>query len=268
MNKRQGRTTDQLREVKVTFDAFGYSSGSVLFEIGKTKVLCSVNLNLGVPSFLKGRKMGWLTAEYSMLPSSTSTRMKREISSMRRNGRSVEISRLIGRSLRAIVDFSLLGERTIIVDCDVLQADGGTRVACITGSCIALQVAVNNWLKNKIIRKNILTDSIAAISVGIVSGVPFLDVDFSEDRVAEADFNFVITKSNKIIEIQGAAEGAAISWDQFEKARVIALSGIEQLFKIGEEYFSETISVTEDIKQGSKKCTPFFSLKNRQNLEI
>ena len=266
------RKPDQLRDVTVSFNVFGYSSGSVLLEIGNTKVLCSVSLQQHVPNFLKGKKIGWLTAEYAMLPTSSATRVPREASIMRRNGRSVEISRLIGRSLRSIVDLSLLGERTIFVDCDVLQADGGTRTACITGAFLALRAAVDHWLNNKIIRENILTDSLAAISVGIVDGTALLDIDFSEDSNADADFNFVITRSNNIVELQGSSEGATVSWQQFEQVKDLAIKGVNDLFEAGNTFFDKEIvaasSQNKDTNKDNKKTAPLFSLFNRQkNIE-
>jgi len=266
------RKPDQIRDVKITFNAFGYAAGSVFFEIGNTKVLCSVNLQQNVPNFLKGKKKGWLTAEYAMLPTSSSSRVPREASLMRRNGRSVEISRLIGRSLRSVVDLSLLGERTIFVDCDVLQADGGTRTACITGAFLALRAAVNYWLENKIIKEDILTDSLAAISVGIVNGAALLDIDFSEDGSADADFNFVITRSNNIVELQGSSEGAVVSWQQFEQVKDLAIKGVDNLFAIGNNFFDKEIvaaaSQKKDTNKDNKKAAPLFSLLNRQkNIE-
>jgi len=266
------RKPDQLRDVTVSFNVFGYSAGSVLLEIGNTKVLCSVSLQQNVPNFLKGKKTGWLTAEYAMLPTSSATRVPREASLMRRNGRSVEISRLIGRSLRSVVDLSLLGERTIFVDCDVLQADGGTRTACITGAFLALRVAVEYWLKNKIIKEDILTDSLAAISVGIVDGTPLLDIDFSEDSCADSDFNFVITRSNNIVELQGSSEGVMVSWKQFEQVRDLAIKGVQDLFTIGNTFFDkeilEIIDQNKDNRKNNKKTAPLFSLGNRQkNIE-
>jgi len=273
------RKSDQVREIKVKFNAFGYADSSVLFQMGNTKVLCAVSLQSGVPHFLKvsvknesGKfyrraKSGWLTAEYSMLPSSTAVRTTREISSMRRNGRSVEISRLIGRSLRTIVDLSAIGERTIIIDCDVLQADGGTRTACITGACLALRLAVDKWLKNNIIKETILTDQIAAVSVGVLKEDVLLDLDFSEDSKADADFNFVLTRSGKIVEIQGASEGATVTWDQFEQAKKLAVMGIENLFKIGDQFINKKLLSSENKIIDNKKV-PLFSLKNRQNITV
>ena len=258
------RKPDQLRTVNVSFNTFGYAAGSVLLELGNTKVLCSVNLQQNVPNFLKGKKTGWLTAEYAMLPTSSATRIPREAAVMRRNGRSVEISRLIGRSLRSVVDLSLIGERTIVIDCDVLKADGGTRTACITGAFLALRAAVNNWLEKRKIKENIIIDSLAAISVGIVEGVPLLDLDFSEDSCADSDFNFVLTRSNKIVEIQGSSEGAAVSWQQFEQARCLAIKGVDELFKIGNIFFDTQVFNSSSEKKDNRRKSPLFSLGNRQ----
>jgi len=264
LNRKDCRKSDQLRNVKISFNVFGYAAGSVLFELGNTKVLCSVNLQQNVPHFLKGKKTGWLTAEYAMLPTSSKTRIQREASVMRRNGRSVEISRLIGRSLRSVVDLSLIGERTIVVDCDVLQADGGTRTACITGAFLALRAAFSSWIENKLIKENIITDSLAAISVGIVDGCPLLDIDFAEDSCADADFNFVITRSNKIVEIQGSSEGATVSWQQFEQAKNLAIKGVNELFEIGNTFFDAQMLEIVPEKSENKKTAPLFSLVNRQ----
>jgi len=267
--RNNGRKLDHLRVVNVSFNAFGYAPGSVLLELGNTKVLCSVSLQNGVPHFLKGTKTGWLTAEYAMLPTSTINRMVREISSMRRNGRSVEISRLIGRSLRTIVNLDILGERTIYIDCDVLQADGGTRTACITGAYLALRAAVNYWLKNRVIRESILTGSLAAVSVGVVNGVPLLDLDYYEDSQADADFNFVITGENKIVELQGASEGATVSWGQFEIARKLAVLGVKQLIKIGDQLFEQEVENQDfenfDQKTNIKGVISQRQGKNKQN---
>jgi len=256
-----GRKQGQLREIKVTFNIFDYAAGSVLFEMGRTKVLCAVSLQQSVPSFLKGKKQGWLTAEYSMLPASTLIRTVRESSLMRRNDRCTEISRFIGRSLRAIVNLSSIGENTIIVDCDVLQADGGTRTASITGASLALRVAVSKWFKDKMIINDILTDDIAAISFGFINGIPLLDLDFCEDSKADADFNLVVTKTNKLVEIQGASEGQVVSWNQFEKARIMACEGIEQIFKTTEDFLGPLVGLSERTKE----CIPLFSLQNRKN---
>lgn len=228
--RNDGRTCDQVRPLVITYDPFGYADASVLLEMGGTKVLASINLQNGVPQFLKGTNRGWLTAEYAMLPSSTRGRTMRESSQQRRNARSLEISRLIGRSLRCAVDLSSLGERTIYIDCDVLQADGGTRTASITAASLALEIAVERWLQSGQIKKNILIESIAAISVGIVSGRIYLDLAQYEDNVAEVDFNFVLTRSGKVIEIQGTSEKKPLSWENFDQVKQYALQGVETLF--------------------------------------
>lgn len=228
-----GRLSNQMRKIQITYDPFGYASSSILFQLGKTVVLCSVSIQNGVPLFLKGKKQGWLTSEYAMLPTATVTRATRDSSALKKNGRSIEISRLIGRSLRAIINLAKIGERTIVVDCDVLQADGSTRTASICGSYLALYTAVQKWIVAGLMSTQsideILTDTVAAVSVGIVKGQLLLDLDFSEDSVIDADYNFVLTKSNKIIEIQGAAEQSTITWQQFEKLSVLAFSGSEQI---------------------------------------
>jgi ribonuclease PH len=180
--------------------------------MGKTKVLCAVSLQQGVPHFLRGKKTGWLTAEYSLLPASTPIRTVREITANKRNGRTIEISRVIGRALRSVVNLDPLGEQTIFIDCDVLQADGGTRTACITGAYLALKAAVAQWLHRGIISETILIDELAAISVGLAQDTVLLDLDFIEDSATEADFNFVLTRSGKIIELQGSAEKFPIKW--------------------------------------------------------
>ncbi len=236
------RASGQLRPLKLIKDISEYAGGSVLFEIGKTKVLCSVTLQDGVPSFLRGTDTGWLTAEYAMLPMSTPRRTMRESSLIKRSGRSIEISRLIGRSLRAVVDRTLLGERTILIDCDVLQADGGTRTASITGAYCALRLAVAKWVAAGVLSRSILLDELAAISVGIVDGTPVLDLDFKEDTQAQVDFNFVLTRSGRVIEMQGAAERQPFSWEEFERMRALACQGVEQLFA----FIDEHIDVTQE----------------------
>lgn len=225
-----GRLNDQIRPLKVSYNVFGYATSSILFEIGNTKVLCAVNLQSGVPPFLKGSNSGWLNAEYAMLPTATATRTQRESTANKANGRSVEISRLIGRTLRSIVDLSALGERTITVDCDVLQADGGTRTACITAACVALRHAATQWLATKQIPRHILNDEIAAISAGISNGIPILDPDYAEDSTIDSDFNFILTKSGALIEVQGTAEKSPVSWEHFDQLRAMALKGTAQLF--------------------------------------
>ncbi len=225
------RAYDALRTIRASFNTFGYAPGTVLFEMGRTKVLCAVSMQQGVPQFLKGQHRGWLTAEYAMLPTATGVRTQRDSSSASKNGRSVEISRFIARCLRTTIDFKLLGERTIVVDCDVLQADAGTRTACITGAALALRVAVDKWMADRVISGDILKFSLAALSVGWVNGQPLLDLDFSEDGRADADFNIVMTDAGHLVEMQGAVEGTTLTWDQFEQLRSLAVRGIEQLFK-------------------------------------
>ncbi|MBA3954018.1 ribonuclease PH [Candidatus Dependentiae bacterium] len=224
------RSHDQLRPLRVSYDVFNYASGSTLFEMGNTKVLCAVTLQQGVPHFLRGKKSGWLTAEYSLLPASTPIRTVREVTANKRSGRTIEISRLIGRTLRSVVNLDALGEQTIFIDCDVLQADGGTRTACITGAYLALRAAVTRWVHKGILSHTILTDELAAISVGVTQESALLDLDFVEDSATEADFNFVLTKSGKIVELQGSAEQFPLTWDHYEEMRFLAIKGVQELF--------------------------------------
>jgi ribonuclease PH len=224
-----GRTPEQVRPASVTHGIYKNADGSVLFELGNTKILCSVMLQDGVPHFLRGKGAGWLTAEYTMLPAATHTRTQREISTMRRNGRSIEISRLIGRSLRAIVDLKKLGERTIYIDCDVLQADGGTRTASITGAYCALRHAVEIWKLEGKVSGKFLLDTLGAVSVGLSDDKVLLDINYEEDRSIDADFNFVMTGSGKVVEIQGATESAPFEWAKVEQMRVLAQKGIKEI---------------------------------------
>ena len=224
-----GRDYKEIRPITIIYGIYGNSQGSVLFQQGNTKVLCSVMLQDGVPHFLRGTGSGWLTAEYSLLPASTQMRSVREASVMRRNNRSIEISRLIGRSLRSVLNLKLLGEKTIYLDCDVLEADGGTRTAAINGAYCALNHAIALWIEQSIIKKTLFTDTIAAISVGLKKEQFLLDVDFMEDSTVDADFNFVMTGSGAIIEVQGAAEKAPISWDSVIKMRQAAYDGIQEI---------------------------------------
>lgn len=260
--RKNNRSYDQLRDLKISYDVFGYAPGSVLFELGNTKVLCTVNIAVGVPPFLKGTKTGWLTAEYAMLPNSGHNRSMRESSQAKRNDRAVEISRLIGRSLRAVVDLSSIGERTIFIDCDVLQADGSTRTASITGAYLALKMAIRQWLAAGDIARSILTDAVAAISVGISNHQSLLDLDYEEDSAIDADYNFVLTKSGAIVEIQGSAEKGTVSWDQFEQLKELAVQGNKKLFATIDESFEN--QYPEEKKESFKpQNTPIFSLKNR-----
>lgn len=224
-----GRSDNQIRSIKLVHNVYGNSQGSVLFSLGNTKVLCSVMLQDGVPHFLRGTGQGWLTAEYSMLPAATITRSPREASIMRRNNRSIEISRLIGRSLRAVIDLKKLGEKTIYIDCDVLQADGGTRTAAINGAYCALKNAIEKWITRGIIKETLLTDSLAAISVGWINNKPLLDVNFLEDNKVDADFNFVMTGTGKVVEIQGATESSPLEWEAILLMRESAFKGVQDI---------------------------------------
>lgn len=225
------REYDEIRPLKVTYEIYSYTYGSVLFEMGNTKILCSVTLQSSVPHFLRGKRKGWLTAEYALLPAATPIRTVREVSANKRNGRTIEISRLIGRALRSVCNLSGLGESTIFVDCDVLQADGGTRTACITAAYLALKSAQQRLMHEGVINDAILIDEIASISVGMGTYGPLVDMDFAEDSAVYADYNFVMTRTNsRIIEIQGCAEYEPISWTDFDELKTLALKGINDIF--------------------------------------
>lgn len=229
MQRIGNRAFDALRSMRLTIGISEYADGSVLFECGKTKVHCSVSLGNSVPPFLYGKNKWWLTASYALLPTSTKVRIEREAQA-KRNERSVEISRFIGRSLRSIVDLTQKNsEKTIFIDCDVLQADGGTRTACISGAFAALRIAERKWLEKGIIDRPLIQDEIAAISVGLLNNTVLLDVDFQEDSNVQADFNFVLTRSGDIVEIQGTAEQSPISWQSIESMRSIALKGVGEI---------------------------------------
>ncbi|MBK7709328.1 MAG: ribonuclease PH [Acidobacteria bacterium] len=225
-----GRALEQLRETKITPNVSPYAEGSALIEIGNTKVICTASVEERVPPFLRNKGIGWVTAEYAMLPRSTHTRTNRE--TLRPSGRTQEIQRLIGRSLRAVVDTSLLGERQIMLDCDVLQADGGTRCAAITGACVALALAVKKLLIDGKIRKNPIISEVAAVSVGIVHGTLVLDLCYEEDSTAEVDMNVICTGSGKFIELQGTAEREPFNRDQMNAMLDLAEKGIGQLFTL------------------------------------
>ncbi len=226
-----GRAANELRKIKLTRHYTRYAEGSVLAEFGHTKVLCTASIDERVPRFLKNKKSGWVTAEYGMLPRSTHDRMQREASKGKQGGRTLEIQRLIGRSLRAVVDLQALGERTITIDCDVIQADGGTRTAAITGSYVALVDAVQHLLKRKKIRTSPIHGAIAAISVGIYKGVPILDLDYREDSNAETDMNIVMNDGLAYVEVQGTAEGHAFRHEELEAMLSLAKEGISQLLE-------------------------------------
>ena len=230
----------------MAYDIYSYTPGSVLFEIGGTKILCSVTLQNSVPHFLRGKRKGWLTAEYALLPAATPIRTVREVSANKRNGRTIEISRLIGRSLRAISNLSVLGENTIFIDCDVLQSDGGTRSACIIAAYLALKAAQQKLLAEGSIDVPILTDEIASISVGMGQNGILLDMDFAEDSSIFADYNFVITRTGKIIEIQGTAEHHPINWNDFDEMKHVALKGTEDLFEFYDKNIYDFTPSTEN----------------------
>ena len=228
MSRRDSRRADQLRPTKLTRGFTDLAPGSVLICQGQTRVLCTACWEPGVPDFLAGRGRGWVTAEYDMLPSSTPQRRRRGRSG-KVDGRSQEIQRLIGRSMRAVVDMSRLGENTIWLDCDVLQADGGTRTAAITGAYIALADAVRWARRHKLLAQNPLTDAVAAVSVGIVAGKVLLDLDYAEDSAAEVDMNVAMTSAGKFVEVQGSAEAAAFSREELDKMLRAALKGVRRL---------------------------------------
>lgn len=227
-----GRRGDALRDVRITRNYTRHAEGSVLIEFGDTKVICAASVGESVPPFLRGKGTGWVTAEYSMLPRATHTRSQRESSKGKVGGRTHEIQRLIGRSLRSVMDLTLLGERSILIDCDVLQADGGTRTASITGAYVALVDAVR-WLEaRKMITAYPIREAVAAVSVGIVDGVPVLDLNYEEDSSAEVDMNFVMTSSNRFVEVQGTAEGKPFTVKEMDIMRSMAMEAIAKLFEI------------------------------------
>ncbi|PHS68870.1 MAG: ribonuclease PH [Methylophaga sp.] len=224
-----GRQTNELRQVTITRNYTKHAEGSVLIEFGDTKVLCTASVEERIPQFLRGKGEGWVTAEYGMLPRSTGSRMAREAARGKQSGRTQEIQRLIGRSLRASINLKALGERSITIDCDVIQADGGTRTAAITGAYIALHDAIDSLLAQKKIKKNPLIGQVAAISVGIYNGEPVLDLDYAEDSNAETDMNVVMNEAGAYIEIQGTAEGHAFRPDELQAMLLIAGEGIASL---------------------------------------
>lgn len=229
MQRPSGRSANQLRDIRITRHYTKHAEGSVLVEFGDTKVICTASVQLGVPPFLRGQGQGWVTAEYGMLPRSTGTRMDREAARGKQQGRTVEIQRLIGRALRAAVDMQALGENTIQIDCDVIQADGGTRTASITGAWVALADAIN-WLKtNDKVSGEPLKRAIASVSVGIYQGVPVLDLDYPEDSAADTDMNVVMADDGGIIEIQGTAEAEPFTEAEFAAMLGLAKAGIAQL---------------------------------------
>jgi len=239
MQRPSGRENNQLREVKITRNYTIHAEGSVLIECGNTKVLCNASVEDRVPAWLRGKGKGWVTAEYGMLPRSTNSRMRREASSGKQGGRTLEIQRLIARSLRAVVDLKALGERIITVDCDVIQADGGTRTASITGAYVAMVDAVSKLLNDDVIKKNPIYGEIAAVSVGIYEGESVLDLDYPEDSNAETDMNVVMNGAGHFIEVQGTAEGHAFRRDEMNQMLDLAEKGIEELMEAQQKAFDE-----------------------------
>ncbi|HSM77154.1 MAG TPA: ribonuclease PH [Bryobacteraceae bacterium] len=229
------RIPGQMRPVRIEKNYLKTAEGSALIEIGNTRVLCAASIEESVPPFLRGSGQGWITAEYSMLPRATATRTPREVNKGRASGRTMEIQRLIGRSLRTVVDMRLLGERSIIIDCDVLQADGGTRTASITGAFVALSIAVNKLLQYGAVKSSPIRDRVAATSVGVVDGVPLLDLCYDEDSRAEVDMNVVMTGQGRFIELQATAEKTAFDDQQLLALLELGRRGIQDLLKLQDE---------------------------------
>jgi len=234
-----GRASNELRPVKITPGFLAYAEGSVLIEMGNTQVICAASLEERVPPFLRNTGQGWLTAEYAMLPRSTLTRTARETGRGGASGRTHEIQRLIGRSLRAVADMKALGERTLTIDCDVLQADGGTRTAAITGAYVAFAIAGRRLLKSGKISKSIVLNQVAAVSVGIVNKVPLLDLKYDEDSRAEVDMNVVCTGDGRFIEVQGTAEREPFSREQMDELLALAGEGIASLIHLQRDAISQ-----------------------------
>ncbi len=231
MQRPSGRQPHELRDINITRNFTCHAEGSVLVEFGRTKVLCNASIAEGVPRFLRGSGQGWITAEYGMLPRSTGSRMDREAARGKQGGRTLEIQRLIGRSLRAVVDLKRMGEYTITVDCDVIQADGGTRTASITGACVALVDALNGLQRDKLLKTDPLNQLVASVSVGVYQGVPVLDLDYPEDSSADTDMNVVMGEDGGLIEVQGTAEGATFDRATLNQMLDLAEAGIRELFE-------------------------------------
>ena len=233
------RQANELRPIRFTRGYTCHAEGSVLVEFGNTRVLCTASVEDGVPPFLRGKGQGWLTAEYGMLPRATHTRSAREAARGKQSGRTQEIQRLIGRRLRAVIDLSALGERQLTIDCDVLQADGGTRTAAITGACVAVQDALGGLLRAGALERNPLREWVAAVSVGIHQGVPVLDLDYAEDVDCDTDMNVVMTASGGIVEVQGTAEGTPFSRAELDALLELADAGIRRLIELQNLAFTE-----------------------------
>ncbi|HDV7284501.1 TPA: ribonuclease PH [Mannheimia haemolytica] len=233
------RANNQVREIKITRNYTRYAEGSVLIEFGETKVLCNATVEESVPRFLKGQQQGWVTAEYGMLPRATHSRTQREAAKGKQGGRTMEIQRLIARSLRAVVDLKALGERTVTVDCDVIQADGGTRTASITGACVALYDAMNKLVADGVLKTNPMKGLVAAISVGIVAGEAVCDLEYVEDSNAETDMNVVMVEDGRLVEVQGTAEGEPFSHEELLTLLDLAKQGISQLVEAQRKALAE-----------------------------
>lgn len=242
MERVDGRNPGQIRSVKMTKDYNKYAEGSILIEVGDTKVICTATVEERVPPFLKGQGKGWVTAEYSMLPRATGTRTIREAARGKLGGRTMEIQRLIGRSLRSVVDLEALGERTVTMDCDVIQADGGTRTASITGAYVAMILALNKLLEQGMLNKIPVKDFIAATSVGMVNGASVLDLRYAEDCSAEVDMNVVMTGAGRFVEIQGTGEEATFSRDEMNQLLDLATSGVRELINLQKQTLGDKIS--------------------------
>lgn len=225
------RAPDQMREIKITRNYTKHAEGSVLVEFGDTRVICTASVEDRLPPWLRGKGSGWVTAEYGMLPRSTGSRMGREAARGKQGGRTMEIQRLIGRSLRAAVDMKILGEQQITVDCDVIQADGGTRTASITGGYVALSDAINHLIEKGAVKESPIVAQIASVSVGVYNGVPVLDLDYDEDSSAETDMNVVMNGEGQFIEVQGTAEEAPFSMEEMQQMLVLAQQGITNLIE-------------------------------------
>ena len=235
MARNDGRDQSTMRPVTITRNFTKHAEGSVLVTFGDTKIICTASIEESVPSFLRGKGTGWVTAEYSMLPRATHTRSSREAAKGKQSGRTLEIQRLIGRSLRAVTDLVALGERSIYIDCDVIQADGGTRTASITGAYVALADALGTLKDRGVLGQIPLKEAVAAVSVGIVAGEAVLDLNYLEDSAAEVDMNFVMTSSNCFVEVQGTAEAEPFSIEQMDAMRALAMEGIRKLFTVQQE---------------------------------
>lgn len=239
MQRPSGRAPNQLRDIKITRNFTCHAEGSVLVDFGATRVICTASVEAGVPRFLRGSGSGWVTAEYGMLPRSTGSRMGREAARGKQGGRTIEIQRLIGRSLRAAIDLKKLGEHTITIDCDVIQADGGTRTAAITGACVALVDALNYLQRKKLIVQDPLRQLIGSVSVGVYQGVPVLDLDYPEDSSADTDMNVVIGEDGGLIEVQGTAEGAPFQREELNAMLDLAAAGVSELIGLQKQALAE-----------------------------